>query len=131
MTVTIRTVEEAKIYIAASLTEWEALNESKKIISLSNWAEKWRPTNAAGYAKIKTLKSSIRYLEGYIKNATKEGETVNPNIAQELKEKKAALAVLEITHPPRIPKKRVSKITPTIDEIAKEVEAMVEPVVEP
>jgi len=42
MAITPRTAEEASKFILESVEEWKNTSQDKKIISLSNWAEKWR-----------------------------------------------------------------------------------------
>ena len=40
MAITPRTAEEASKFILESVEEWKNTSQDKKIISLSNWAEK-------------------------------------------------------------------------------------------
>jgi hypothetical protein len=71
MTITQRTVEEAGKYILDSIEDWKNTGQDKKIISLSNWAEKWR-SNTGGYvSRMRDLQKNIRALEQIMKRKKK------------------------------------------------------------
>ncbi|MCX6334763.1 MAG: hypothetical protein NT092_10755 [Bacteroidia bacterium] len=74
MAITQRTVEEAKTYITESLKQWEEANESKKIISLAAFAEKWRSKTGIRYAKMREMQKNISALKLIIKRLVK----INP-----------------------------------------------------
>jgi hypothetical protein len=67
MTITQRTAEEASKYILESIENWKSAGQDKKIISLSNLAEKWRSDTSGPSAKIKLLHQSIKALELILK----------------------------------------------------------------
>jgi hypothetical protein len=72
MAITQRTAEEAKVYIVESLKQWEEANESKKIISLAAFAEKWHSSKGASpIAKMKSLQLSIKALKLILKRNEK------------------------------------------------------------
>ena len=73
MAITQRTAEEAKAYIAESLKQWEGNEESKKIISLAAFAEKWRSGPSSPVAKMKSLQKSIKALKLVLKRNEKIG----------------------------------------------------------
>lgn len=71
MAITQRTAEEAKAFIAESLKHWEDNGESKKIISLAAFAEKWRSGLGSPVAKMKSLQKSIKALQLILKRNKK------------------------------------------------------------
>jgi gas vesicle protein len=75
MAITQRTVEEASKYIQDSIEDWKKTGQDNKIISLSNWAEKWRSNTGGPVAKMKDVKKSINDLKRIIKRKLK----VNPD----------------------------------------------------
>jgi hypothetical protein len=83
MAITQRTVEEAKAYIAESLKQWEEANQSKKIISLAAFAEKWRSVTGSPKAKMKSLQKSIKGLELII-NRNENIDLPSPNLKNSL-----------------------------------------------
>ena len=80
--ITQRTAEEAKVYITESVKHWEEIGESKKIISLANFAEKWR-SNTSLSTKIKAIKKSIKGVELILKRNEKIGLN-SPNLVKSL-----------------------------------------------
>ena len=75
MTPTQRTVEEASKYILESIEDWKNKGQLKKIISLSNWAEKWRSKIGEETANMKQLFRNIRDLKRVIQGNKK----IDPN----------------------------------------------------
>jgi hypothetical protein len=64
MEITKRTVVEAIKYIQDSIKEWEATDQDHKIISLSNWAEKWHSgTNSVHISRMIALQKNMRELK--------------------------------------------------------------------
>ena len=59
MAVTQRTVEEASKYILDSIEDWKNSGQDKKIISLSNWAVRWRSNTGGPIAKMRELQKNI------------------------------------------------------------------------
>jgi hypothetical protein len=72
---TQRTVEEASKYILDSIEGWKSKGQDKKIISLSNWAERWNSKNGGHVTKMREILKTIRGLELIIKRNKK----INPN----------------------------------------------------
>ncbi len=72
---TKRSIEEAKTYIEESIKLWEGTNQEKQIISLSNWAEKYRIQNKIAFieARIKALKKDNKSYELIINRNNKLG----------------------------------------------------------
>ncbi len=66
------------------MEDWKNTGQDKKIISLSNWAEKWRSNTGGPTAKIKSLQKSIKGLELIIKR-NKKIDIESPNLGNSLK----------------------------------------------
>lgn len=73
---TERTVEEAETYIRESIELWKEIGSEKRIISLSNWAEKWRSNTVGHAAKMRGLQKNIRAL----KLVMERDEKINLNV---------------------------------------------------
>ena len=73
MAITQKTTEEAIKYIQDSIENWKSAGQDRKIISLSNWAEKWRSNTGSTTAKIRSLQKNIKGIEQIIKRSQKEG----------------------------------------------------------
>jgi hypothetical protein len=93
---TKRTTTEAKAYISESIELWEKEGTEKQIISLSNWAERWRTLSEikSKTAQIETLKKDNKSLELIIKRNKKIGVNY-PVIDMQLQQNIAEIKELE------------------------------------
>ena len=122
MAITPRTAEEASKYILESLEEWKNTSRDKKIISLSNWAEKWRPKRETDpFKKMEEINKSIRDITRSIKR-NKDIDLPSPNLEQSLEALKIKYNELVVIHGE--PKPKVKKIKTKLPRVELETNSI-------
>jgi hypothetical protein len=95
MAVTPRTPQQAKEFITKAIADWEATGDEKqikKIVSLSNWAEKWHSTTGGHIAAMKDWEKNKKAIELIMKRKLKHNpKTDNTALEKELETHKNAL----------------------------------------
>jgi hypothetical protein len=94
----MKSLTDAKKYLAESIKEWEASDEQNKIISLAAFAEKWRSTEGGHISKMKDIQKNIRSLDYILQRNKKRHFTDNDGLEKELSNMKLKYAELEAKH---------------------------------